>query len=82
MKTKVLGIASDGSPAGLNCPNGNVFSLTGVGHISSVNGHYVSETHLAQERAMEMDLFNHLQKKHLPTITQKQAVMRYNEYLA
>jgi hypothetical protein len=36
--------------------------------------------HPAQERAKEMDLFNRLQKKHLHTITQEQAVMRHNEW--
>jgi hypothetical protein len=70
----------------LNCdpanpPNGKVFSLTGSRHIPPVNGHYVSEMHLAKERAIEMDLFDNLKKQHLHTITREQAVMRYNEHL-
>jgi hypothetical protein len=50
MKTNVLEIASDESPAVSEYANRD------------------PEMHLAQERAMEMDLFNSLQKKHLQTI--------------
>jgi hypothetical protein len=40
-----------------NSPNGKVFSLPTLRHIPSVNDHYVSEMHLAQGVAMEMDGF-------------------------
>jgi hypothetical protein len=90
MKTNVLEIASDESPAVSEYPtcnpanpsNGKVFSLTGLSHVPSVGAHSEAEFWcLGQENAKNKIVLNKLQFNHLHQITQEQAVMRYNEHI-